>query len=144
VVLKPSSFSKYAYYSVSESGIHWHDGDTVWGPWHSQDYIKVNRSPVFYGKVTTKKDIIYETGSDDPKFYGGFEKGVDVTMPTTSITDLENLALDNGAHFNNKDTVYLTFAGDSVKYRYSFGEVETTSLLSSLPLMVFCTLRMLF
>ena len=132
VILKPSSFSKYAYYSVSESGIHWHDGDTVWGPWHSQDYITVNRSPVFYGKVSTKKDIKYETAYDDPKFYGGFEKGVDVSMPTTSISDFESLALDNGAHFTGEDTVYITFAGDSVKYRYSFSEEETTSLLSAI------------
>ncbi len=132
VVYKPSSFSKFAYYSVSESGIHWHDGDTVWGPWHSQDFLTVNRSPVFYGKVTTKKGIKNETAFDDPKFYGGFEQGVDVPMPTTSISDLENLAVDDGAHFTGQDTVFLTFEGDSVKYRSSYNDPPTAYLLSSL------------
>ncbi|MFI5236745.1 MAG: hypothetical protein ACHQLA_02270 [Ignavibacteriales bacterium] len=132
VIFQPSSFSKYAYYSVSESGIHWHDGDTVWGPWHSQDNITVNHSPVFYGKVTTKKDIIYETVFDDPKFYGGFEKGINVSMPTTSITDLEALALDEGAYFSGKDTVFLTFQGDSVLYRSSYNSPDSSLLLSSI------------
>lgn len=132
VIFQPSSFAKYAYYSVSESGIHWHDGDTVWGPWHTQDYITVNRKPVFYGKVTTKKGIKYETAFDDPKFYGGFEQGIDVPMPTTSISDLENLAIDNGAHFTGKDTVYLTFEGDSVKFRDGYNKPPTAYLLSSL------------
>jgi hypothetical protein len=131
VIFQPSSFSKYAYYSVSESGIHWHDGDTVWGPWHSQDYITVNRSPVFYGKVTTKKGIKYETAFDDPKFYGGFEQGVDVPMPTSSISDLEALAIDDGAHITGQDTVFLTFEGDSVKYRSSYSSPDTAFHLPS-------------
>jgi len=132
VIYKPSNFSKFAYYSVSESGIHWHDGDTVWGPWHSQDYLTVNRSPVFYGKVTTKKGIKYETGSDDPKFYGPFEAGVDVPMPSTSVSEVEALALANGAHFSGQDTVYLTFKGDSVLYRSSYSAPDSAMLLSSI------------
>jgi hypothetical protein len=132
IIFQPSSFSKFAYYSVSESGIHWHDGDTVWGPWHSQDYITVNRRPVFFGKVTTKKGIKYETAFDDPKFYGGFEKGVDVPMPTSSITDLEALAIDDGAYFTGQDTIYLTFEGDSVKYRSSYNSPDTAYHLPSL------------
>ena len=132
VIYKPSNFSKFAYYSVSESGIHWHAGDTVWGPWHSQDYLTVNRTPVFYGKATTKKGIKYETGFDDPKFYGGFEQGVDVPMPSTSVSTVENLAIDDGWHLTGQDTVYLTFEGDSVKYRNAYNAPPTAYLLSSL------------
>jgi hypothetical protein len=55
VIFRPGSFSKFAYYSKKESGIHWHDGDSVWDSWHSQDNIRVTDSPVFYGKATTKK-----------------------------------------------------------------------------------------
>jgi hypothetical protein len=132
VIFQPSSFSKFAYYSVSESGIHWHDGDTVWGPWHSQDYITVSQSPVFFGKVTTKKGIKYNIPPYNPQFLGGFEQGVDVPMPATSISDLEGMALDDGKRFTGKDTLYLTFAGDSVKFRTRYGNKDSTFLLSSL------------
>jgi hypothetical protein len=132
VTLQPSKFSKFAYYSVSESGIHWHDGDTVWGPWHSQDYITVSQSPVFFGKVTTNKGIKYNIPPYNPKFLGGFEKAVNVAMPTTSVSDLETLAMDKGALLTGQDTVYLTFAGDSIKYKTSYNAPYTTYLLSSL------------
>jgi hypothetical protein len=132
VIFQPSKFSKFAYYSVSESGIHWHAGDTVWGPWHSQDYITISQNPVFYGKVTTKKGINYNIPPYDPKFLGGFEQGVDVQMPTTSISDLEAMAIDDGEHFTGQDTVYLTFEGDSVKYRSSYSSPPTAYLLSSI------------
>ena len=119
VIFQPSNFSKFAYYSEDESGIHWHDGDTVWGPWHSQDNIKVNMSPVFYGKVTTKGSVIYETGGDDPKFYGGLETGVDVPFPATSISDLQSLATTDGFYFDGSgyELVELVFDADSIKYR---------------------------
>jgi hypothetical protein len=131
VIFQPSSFSKFAYYSVSESGIHWKDGDTVWGPWHSQDYITISKKPVFYGKVTTKKGIKWNIGPYDPKFYGGFEQGVDVTMPATSMTNLESMAADDGKKFTGKDTLYLTFAGDSIKFRSRINKPDSTFLLST-------------
>ena len=60
VKLAPSKFSKFAYYSVSEGGTIWWTGsDTVWGPFHTQDYMRVYRHPVYYGKATTKKKLIY-------------------------------------------------------------------------------------
>ena len=58
VKFAPSKFSKFAYYSVSEGGTIWWTGnDTVWGPFHTQDYMRAYRHPVFYGKATTKKII---------------------------------------------------------------------------------------
>ncbi len=131
VTFQPSRFSKYAYYSVSESGIHWHDGDTVWGPWHSQDYITVSQSPVFFGKVTTKKGIKYNLPPFTPKFLGGFEQGVDVQMPATSVTDLSTMASTGGKKFTGKDTLYLTFAGDSIKFRSRINKPDSTFLLST-------------
>jgi hypothetical protein len=131
VIFQPSKFSKFAYYSVSESGIHWHDGDTVWGPWHSQDYITISKNPVFFGKVTTQKGIKWNIGPYDPKFYGGFESGVNVAMPPTSITDLSTLAADDGKKFTGKDTLYLTFAGDSIKFKSRINHPDSTFLLST-------------
>jgi len=87
VIFQPSKFSKFAYYSVSESGIHWHDGDTVWGPWHSQDYITISKNPVFWGKVTTKLGIKKNILPYDPKFYGGIEKPENLMMTLTFFND---------------------------------------------------------
>ena len=51
--LEPSKFSKFAYYSRYEpSNIWWTDKDTVWGPFHTQGYLRSYRHPVFHGKVT--------------------------------------------------------------------------------------------
>jgi len=134
VIFRPSSFAKFAYYSKNESGIHWHDGDTVWGPWHSQDNIRVTDSPVFFGKVTTKGAVNYTNGEgiDDPKFYGGLETGIDVPMPGTPINDLAALAIDDGAYMTGEDTVYLTFDGDSLKYRASYSSPDTSYHLSTI------------
>lgn len=134
VIFRPSSFAKFAYYSEDEGSIHWHNGDTVWGPWHSQDNIRVTDSPVFYGKVTTKKNIIYTNGEDDddPKFYGGFETGINVSMPGGAINNLEAMAIDDGAYMTGEDTVYLTFAGDSLRYRTSYNSPDTSYHLSTL------------
>jgi len=119
VILKPSNFSKFAYYSEDEGSIHWHDGDTVWGPWHSQDDITVSQSPVFFGKVTTKKGLKYKNPPYTPEFQGGIETGVDVPFPSTAISDLQNLATTDGFYFDGSgyELVELQFDADSIKYR---------------------------
>ena len=112
VTLAPSNFSKFAYYSVYEGGnIWWTNKDTVWGPFHTQDYMRVYRHPVYYGKATTKKKLIYYTSKkkDKPKFYGGFEKGVNLELPTDGVAKLELIADDNGYKFTGEDTVYMRF-----------------------------------
>ena len=90
VLLKSSKFSKFAYYSQVEGNIWWTDKDTVWGPMHTQDYLRAYRHPVFYGKVTMKKKVKYYTSrkKDKPRFRGGYEKGVDLPRPTTVLSDL--------------------------------------------------------
>lgn len=119
VIFQPSSFSKFAYYSEDEGSIHWHDGDTVWGPWHSQDYIKVSQSPVFFGKVTTKKGIKYHLPPHTPQFLGGIETGVDVPFPSSAISDIEALAISDGFYFDGSgyELVELVFDADSIKFR---------------------------
>ncbi|MGD8305242.1 MAG: hypothetical protein PVF17_01185 [Ignavibacteria bacterium] len=132
VTLAPSKFSKFAYYSVSEGGnIWWTKSDTVWGPFHTQDYMRVYRHPVFYGKATTKKSLIYYTSKskDKPYFYGGFEQGVDLPLPGDAVSDIEPVAVDNGLLFTGQDTVYMTFDYDSLKYKYSYRDDYTTVYL---------------
>jgi hypothetical protein len=123
VKFAPSKFSKFAYYSVSEGGTIWWTGsDTVWGPFHTQDYLRAANHPVFFGKATTKKSLIYYTSqkADKPYFLGGFEQGVNLNLPTDAVDAMESIADDDGLKFSGKDTVYLMFAGDSLKYKYKY------------------------
>ncbi len=134
VKLAPSKFSKFAYYSVSEGGTIWWTGsDTVWGPFHTQDYMRVYRHPVYYGKATTKKKLIYYTSKskDKPYFFGGYEQGVDLPLPTDAVDLMEPIADDDGLKFHGQDTIYLTFDRDTLKYRYSFSSPDTSIYLPS-------------
>lgn len=88
VTLSPSKFSKFAYYSVSEGGtIWWNASDTVWGPIHTQDYLRAANHPTFYGKASSLKSLIYYTNqkTDKPKFLGGYETGINLPLPTTAV-----------------------------------------------------------
>ena len=132
VTLAPSKFSKFAYYSVYEGGsIWWTKNDTVWGPFHTQDYIRCYRHPVFYGKATTKKNLIYYTSKekDKPYFYGGFEKGVNLPLPTDGVAKLELIADDDGFKFSGQDTVYMRFELDTLKFRYSYNDPDSSLYL---------------
>jgi hypothetical protein len=132
VTFAPSKFSKFAYYSVSEGGTIWWTGsDTVWGPFHTQDYLRAYRHPVFYGKATSKRSLIYYTSqaADQPQFHGGFDQGVDLPLPTNAVAEMEAIADDDGLKFQNRDTVYLTFNGDSLKYRFSYGSQDSSVYL---------------
>jgi hypothetical protein len=132
VILQPSNFAKFAYYSEYEpSDSWWTDGDTVWGPMHLQDDLRITNNPVFMGKVSVKKGIKFnDKDADDPKFLGGFESGVHLPLKQDHILDLEPIAEAGGHEFSGVDTVYLTFAGDSLKYRYAKNDPDTTVLLA--------------
>ncbi len=132
VVLQPSQFSKFGYYSVKENGIYFVTGDTIWGPLHTQDYLYVSGRPVFNGKVTTLKGIKKYNRNDKPIFNGGYQQGVSLTIPPTSISTLETNANNGGHTFTNHDTVYLTFVNDSVRYKFAYNGTPTTSLTSTL------------
>jgi len=99
VTLSPSKFSKFAYYSVSEGGSIWWTGtDTVWGPFHTQDYLRAHDHPVFYGKATSKKSIKYydKKKKDEPYFLGGYEQGVDLPLPSDGLDQIKTDASSGG------------------------------------------------
>ncbi|MCF8261533.1 MAG: hypothetical protein K9J12_12220 [Melioribacteraceae bacterium] len=145
VTLQPSKFSKFSYYSGYEpSGIWWTSGDTVWGPTHIQGYLRVDQSPVFFGKATCR-DGLYENGywsgwwwnrtwvsTADPKFYGGFEQGIDLPLPNNGVDEVETDADDSGFKFTGQDTVFLNFVGDSLKYKFHDSDQDTTVLVSDI------------
>ena len=150
VKFAPSKFSKFAYFSVSEGGTIWWTGnDTVWGPFHTQDYMRVYRHPVFYGKATTKRSLVYYDSKtqDKPYFFGGYEQGVDLPLPTNAVDEMEAIADDNGLKFSGEDTVFVIFAGDSLKYKFNYSDEYTSVYLptASPNGMIFaknCILRM--
>lgn len=128
ITLQPSKFSKFAYYSVDEgNNIWWTTGDTVWGPFHTQSQLKITGTPVFNGKVTSKLGMTTQ-GYANPEFNGGYQDGVDLPLPANSTTDLQTAATDGGHLFQDQDTVYMTFAGDSLKYRFAYNGPQTTVL----------------
>ena len=132
VTLSPSKFSKFAYYSVSEGGTIWWTGsDTVWGPFHTQDYLRAAYHPVFFGKASSLKSLVYKTNktTDKPNFLGGYETGISLPMPTDAVDNMEAAADAGGLEFNGHDTVYICFANDSLKYKYSYGASYTSLYL---------------
>jgi hypothetical protein len=133
VILQPSKFSKFAYYSISEGGtIYFISADTIWGPLHTQDYLRVSGNPVFWGKATTKRDVVKSPSSSKPKFYGGFAKGVDLPLPLNGVANLETQADAGGYKITGKDTAYITFAVDSVKIKYAWNGATSTFLTSAI------------
>jgi len=101
VILQPTKFSQFAYFCQIEGNIWWTSKDTVWGPFHTQDWMQVQGHPMFYGKATTKKGMKYYTNeaSDIPQFLGGYEKGINLDLPDDKVKDFEAFADDNGAKF---------------------------------------------
>ena len=135
VIFQPSSFAKFAYLSINDpSNLYWSGKDTIFGPFHSEGNINAYNHPVFMGKATTKGTVKYLTNeaNDAPRFFGGFESGVSVTFPSGELDNIKTLATDDGHVFSGKDTVYVTFDGDSIKYRFNYNEIPTTVLASSL------------
>ncbi len=132
VTLSPSKFSKFAYYSVSEGGsIWWTGNDTIWGPFHTQDYLRAAKHPVFFGKASSLKNLVYYENKtkDKPNFLGGYETGINLPLPTTAVDGMETAADAGGLEFSGHDTVHIFFVKDSLKYKFSYNAPYTTVYL---------------
>lgn len=146
VTLQPSNFSKFAYYSSNEGGsINWATGDTVWGPFHTQDNMKINGNPYFVNHVTLKGSITKNSNYDRPTFLEGYETGVDLPINEDAITALSMDANTAGFVFPETytyksgsktktadvDTIYIKFAGDYIQYKYRYQDSYTSVAASS-------------
>jgi hypothetical protein len=156
-------FSRYAYYSTMENSgsgkssdiIWWTGNDTVWGPFHTQDYLYAYNHPVFKGKATTKQSyVLYDyynkypsqlpqnpsggretrdynrsKSSDLPVFDGGYQGATDLPLPTDGLDLLKTAAKDDGLDLtqtSSTDTIYITFMVDSVLIRRGYAQPSTT------------------
>ena len=132
IILKPSVFSKYAYFSHSEgANIWWTTSDTVWGPLHTNGQLRVADRPVFMGKVTLDGSIVKYSNNAHPQFLGGVQTGVHVTIPGNGVSNVGAAATSGGGKFSGHSLVYLEFRGDSLRYKYSSGGSWTYVLASA-------------
>jgi hypothetical protein len=102
-VLQPSSFSKFNYYSVTDQNGYWVGGDTIWGPFHCNNTLNVAQtnggSAVFMQKATSLNGINNYQGQAHPVFKGGYDSGVNVTLPS-DLTPLRTSAQTGGKYVN--------------------------------------------
>ena len=126
VDLRPSYFSKFGNYYSSISAMP-ATGDTFNGPFHTNGKLTTYGTPVFWGKTTAKKGLKKLGSPKDPKFYGGFESGVDIPL-AFDTTGMRSAASTGGKVFkdststNQQTDVELEFlSSGNVKYSQKIG-----------------------
>lgn len=77
IELRPASYAKYGNFYATCSAQP-ATGDTFNGPFHVNGKLYTSGRPVFWGKVTTKSGLVMQGTPKDPKFYGGYQTGVDI------------------------------------------------------------------
>lgn len=134
VGLKTSSFAKFnLYMNILPGNMYFITGDTVWGPFHVNSKLNVSGSPVFYGKVTTKTGLYKNPSSSSPKFYGGYQTGIDLPFPA-NMNQLIGAAQSGGVFIDTATTVWLTFNADgTVTYKIGSHQQQTVSLSTFAP-----------
>lgn len=138
IKMQPSGFAKFAWYIGNMSSKEFITGDTVYGPFHSQSQLNIAGDPVFWGKTTTLKGLSpnekqLKKNGYDPKFYGGYDSGVDIPLPSnTSFSTQQATAKDdvdnNGGsnYFENSDLWLTLNDNGTVTYRTGSGSDSTT------------------
>ena len=126
VTLSLSYFSKFAYCSNDENGIWWATGDTVNGPFHTQDHLNVNGHPVFNpgknGYVSTRQGLNNADWRSSPVLVNTtLRTGDSLAIPTDGVSTVENLATSGGHVFSGHSDVYIVFQNDYLKYSFSTG-----------------------
>jgi len=124
--LKQSNFSKFAYYmNLFGGGDEFTTGDTVWGPFHTNGKLTTVGSPVFMGKASAKLGIKM-FAPKDPKFYGGFESGVDIPFEFDT-TGIMTAAVSDGKFFSGSKTDVRLIFNDDATVTYSTKESSSST-----------------
>jgi hypothetical protein len=102
VTLAPKNFAQYGNF-YDKNGAWWATGDTLRGPFHTNDWLRALGTPVFLGNATTKKGVKLKDKNAHPEFHGELNTGVYIPLEfDTSIIRIA--AYDNGKIF--RDTTY--------------------------------------
>jgi len=129
VIVKPSLFSKYAYFSHNEgASINWSGKDSIFGPFHTNGNLLFNGNAVFTGLVTYGGSLTLN--GNNPKFLGGKQGNTNIQIPTTGVDTVQSYAA-GGVQISGQSKVYLEFRGDSIRYRYNTTSAWNYRLLST-------------
>ena len=139
ILLEPAYFSNFGYFVNNlPNNLFYATGDTVDGPVHSQTTMNTIGNPVFTGKVTSKNGL-YQPYGGAPKFLGGFQSGVNISIPT-NMTQFQNAAVSGTPPgkvfgYSGGNDLYLTFKADGTVdwKRGSAGTVTNTPLTTLCP-----------
>jgi hypothetical protein len=106
---KRNSFSVFAYMTLIEGNIWWITGDTIWGKMHSNDIIRINGKPVFWGKVTTTRRFSPRPGRSTNRaiFKDGYETGVARIEFPDDLSELIAAASSGGRFYTGNIWVEL-------------------------------------
>lgn len=97
IMLRQESFARFAYFTdVEPSNISFGSGDQIWGPVHSNDFLKIYGSgATFHAATRTAKTVVDSQ-------YGIFDKGYQQNVspiplpPVAELTRLSNYAQTGG------------------------------------------------
>jgi len=126
VDLRPSYFSKFGNYYSTITALP-ATGDTFNGPFHTNGKLTTYGTPVFWGKTTAKRGLKKIGSPKDPKFYGGFESGVDIPLEfdTTGMRQAASLGgkvFRDTTNTNQQTDVELEFLSNGdIKYKQKIG-----------------------
>jgi hypothetical protein len=99
VTLQPKNFAQYGNF-YDKNGAWWATGDTLRGPFHTNDWLRAYGTPVFLGNATTKKGVKLFNKFAHPEFHGDLDEGVEIPLEfDTSIIRIA--AFDNGKIFRD-------------------------------------------
>lgn len=124
VELRPESYAKYGnfYATISAQPA---TGDVFNGPFHTNGKLYTSGSPVFWGKVTTKSGLVMQGNPKDPKFYGGYQEGVDIP------NDFDTTGMRNNASKIFRDTTGAKKTVDVKLYFNANGTVTYSSRIGT-------------
>ncbi|MCB2211033.1 hypothetical protein KQI52_02845 [bacterium] len=110
------TFANYMYLSDIETAappdssgddvIWFYTGDTLYGRVHSNDYIGIKQSPVFYGPVSTSKDEFREYAASAHFEYEPQFNVPEVYFPEQA-DDIRNGAANQGNFFSSNNNTWL-------------------------------------
>ncbi len=97
--------SRYFWFTGTEfyngAPVYWIDGDTVWGPVHTNSTLHTYGTPVFYDKVTAYSGInpAPTSSRNKAKFYGGWEVGIRAEVPV-DMARTKTAAINGGGVYD--------------------------------------------
>ncbi len=128
ILLKPTRFCQYAFFTGDDNGVYWQSGDTLNGAYHTNTQLCIDGHPQFNGSVSTGTGLkAYWNGSGKvvtptqlPDSYGdkllcvSYENGDIIKMPSSLLS---YNTIPQTTKFSNSDThagyaydVYFTFS----------------------------------